>query len=61
MTHRFAGKLFVIFGICSMLLLLLGMFLDISINLSSVILFLMLCIPCVWSCCYAYQHRNEKD
>ncbi|MDE6729903.1 MAG: SdpI family protein, partial [Oscillospiraceae bacterium] len=60
-THRFAGKLFVIFGICSMLLLLLGMFLDISINSSSVILFLMLCIPLVWACCYAYQHRNDKD
>ncbi|MDE5769677.1 MAG: SdpI family protein, partial [Oscillospiraceae bacterium] len=42
-THRFAGKLFVIFGICSMLLLLLGIILDIPAVSGSVVLFLMLC------------------
>ncbi|MDE6087788.1 MAG: SdpI family protein [Oscillospiraceae bacterium] len=61
MTHRFAGKLLVTFGIFYLLFLLPAMILDLSLLYGIVLLFLIVCIPCVSAAFYAYQHRNDKN
>lgn len=60
-THRFAGKMLVICGICLLTFLFLAICLGIPMTWGLIALFLTVCISCVVTSIYAYQHRDDKN
>lgn len=60
LTHRFAGKLWVMSGIIYLLVILLAMLLHASQLLSFILLFVVMTINIVTPVIYAYQHKDAE-